>query len=155
MSTAPIGMSARACRFLFVAVMLLGVGLLALAIQLPEPSDKMRMVAGVSCFAGLLWSIAPWMMWFGLIAFGGLAIVGIAAWRAGLWSLAALATLIVGVTIPWATILAVASGALSRNANPDLQFLVLGLLGTAWAVVGTSLLRLPRAARPLADPQPE
>jgi hypothetical protein len=144
-----------ALPIVFTAVMLLGVGLLALVLELPEPSHRARVVAAVSCLAGLVWAFAPWMMWFGLVAFGGLLIVGFAAWRAGTWSLAALTALVVGVTIPWATILAVASGAVAANPNPDIQFLVLGLLGTAWAVVGISLVRSPSATRPIADAQTE
>ncbi len=37
--------------------------------------------------AGLLWALAPWFLLAGLVAFGGLLIVAVAAWRAGRWSL--------------------------------------------------------------------
>jgi hypothetical protein len=131
---------------LLVAVFLLGVGMLGLVIELPAPARAARTSAYVSSLAGLLWAGAPWLFWAGLIAFAGLVIIGVAAWRAGRWSAIELSVLIAGVSIPWGTILAVAFGLAATAPNPDVQFLVFLALSSVWLVVGSSLIRTPRRA---------
>lgn len=136
---------AAALPLFFFAVVVLGVGMVALVLELPAPAHAARSVAFVGSMTGLVWGLAPWLAWCGLIAFGGLLVVGAAAWRAGGWSSLEVGILFAGVVPGWGLFLAGGSGVwVPPTPNPDLQFLALGMLVAAWLVVGSSLVRAPR-----------
>ena len=145
--------TAAAMPFFFGATMLLGVGLIGLALRLPESARVARGATYVGSLAGLLWALAPWFVWAGLVAFAGLVVVAVASWRTGRWSWWELGIFLASVGLCWGPILAVAFGLLaSRGAEPDIQFLVLSPLAASWFVVGTSLVRAPRPQ--VAPPPP-
>ena len=145
---------AAALPVFFAAVVLLGVGMLGLVLELPASAHAARSAAFLSSMTGLLWGLAPWLWWCGLIAFGGLLIVGVAAWRSGRWSALQLAVLFASVVPGWVLWLAGGSGLWAPpTANPDLQLLVLATFVTAWLIVGSSLVRTPRGAVP--SPRPD
>jgi hypothetical protein len=130
-----------------VAVVMLGVGMLGVVIELPAPARAARTSAYVSSLAGLLWAGAPWLFWAGLIAFGGLLVIGVAARQARRWSSLQLGILAAGVVPGWCLLLAGGAGLwVPPTPNPDLQFLVLAMLVAAWLIVRSSLVRAPRAA---------
>ncbi len=136
----------------FGAVMLLGVGMIAVVLQLPTAARAARAATYIGSMAGLLWALAPWFLWAGAVAFGGLLVVAVAAWRAGRWSSVELGILAAGICTGWLPILAFMVGAWRPSAaDPDLQFLILGSLVSVWLVVGASLVRAPR---PHAAPPP-
>ena len=138
---------AAALPLFFFAVVLLGVGMVALVLELPASAHAARSAAFVGSMTGLVWGLAPWLAWCGLIAFGGLLVVGAAAWRAGRWSSLEVGILFAGVVPGWGLFLAGGSGVwVPPTPNPDLQFLALGMLAAAWLVVGSSLVRAPRRA---------
>lgn len=144
---------AAAMPLFFAAVVFLGVGMLALVLELPEPARVARGAAFVSSMVGLLWAFAPWFVIAGAIAFAGLLVVAIAAWRAGRWSSLDLGVLVAGIGVGWGPVLAVALGLLSpRTGAPDLQYLILMSLVSAWVVVGASLVRAPRRRIALDPP---
>lgn len=144
---------AAALPLFLAAVVLLGVGMLALVVDLPASAHAARPAAFVSSMTGLLWGLAPWLWWCGVIAFSGLLIVGVAARRAGRWSSLQLAILVASIVPGWCLFVAGGSGLwVPPTANPDLQFLVLAVLVVAWIVVGASLVRVPRRA--IASPPP-
>jgi hypothetical protein len=144
---------AAALPLFFFAIVLLGVGMVALVLDLPASAHAARSAAFLSSITGLLWGLAPWLVWAGLIAFTGLVVVGVAAWRAGRWSWLALAILVASIVPGWAIGLAGVSGLLTLpTPDPDLQFLVFAMLVPSWLIVGVSLIRAPRrtvaASRP-------
>ena len=144
--------TASAVPLFFGAVMLLGVGVIAVVLQLPTPARAARGATYVGSMAGLLWALAPWFLLAGAVAFGGLLVVAVAAWRAGRWSLVELGILVAGVWIGWLPTLAFMFGLWTPSPpDPDLQFVILGSLVLVWSVVGTSLVRAPR---PHAAPPP-
>lgn len=145
--------AAAALPLFLAAVMLLGVGMIATFVQLPEPSRPVQTAAYVASMAGLLWAFAPWLMYAGMVAFVGLLVVAVVAWRAGRWSSPELGVLVAGVGVAWGLLLTGASGLWGPSTpNPDLQYLVLAPLGTAWFVVGASLVRAPRRRVALDPP---
>jgi hypothetical protein len=140
---------------LLLAVILLGVGMLGVVIELPAPARAARTSAYVSALAGLLWAGAPWLVWAGLIAFLGLLVIGLAAWRAGRWSLLELAILFASILPAWTVGLAASSGMVELpTSNPDLQFVFFAMLLPSWLVVGGSLARVPRRAIASSPPGP-
>jgi hypothetical protein len=144
---------AAAMPLLFAAVMLLGVGMIATFVQLPEPSRPAQTAVYVGSMAGLLWALAPWLMYAGAVAFAGLLVVAVAAWRAGRWSSLELGIVVAGVGLGWGPIFSVAFGLLTpRAAGPDVQYLVLLSLVTSWFVIGASLVRAPRCRSALEPP---
>jgi hypothetical protein len=143
---------AAAAPLFFVAIVLLGVGMLAVALELPTSARAARTAAFASSMVGLLWALAPWLMLAGLIAFAGLLVVAMTAWRAGRWSSLELGTLVGGVALGWGPVLAYAVGLWVPNTpDPDTQYLVLGALVLAWVAVGASLVRA-RRRRVALDP---
>lgn len=126
-----------AAPYFLVAVLLLGAGMLAVVVSLP-PSRPAHAAAYVSALAGLLWAGAPWLLWAGLIAFGGLIVVGASAWRAGVWQAWRFVVLAVSVGSAWGLGIIVLAGLL--EAPPGAPGIFLDLLGPAWVMVGTSLV---------------
>jgi len=145
--------AAASMPLFFAAITLLGVGLIALTLQLPETARAARAAVYLSSMAGLLWAFAPWFLLAGLIGFAGLLVVAFAAWRAGRWSSVELGILVTGVGLGWGLLLTGASGLWGPpTPNPDIQFLVVVPLVSAWVVVGTSLARVPRRVVSLDPP---
>jgi hypothetical protein len=127
-----------AAPFFLLAVLLLGAGMLAVVVSLP-PSRPAHAAAYVSSLSGLLWAGAPWLMWAGMIAFGGLIVVGASAWRAGAWSAWRFVVLAASVGVAWGLGIVVVSGI--WDTPEEAIGLSFGLMGVAWLVVGTSLVR--------------
>jgi hypothetical protein len=138
---------AAALPLFFLAIVLLGVGMIALVLDLPASAHAARSAAFLSSMTGLLWGLAPWLIWAGMIAFAGLLVVGVAARRAGRWSWLELLILVAGIVPGWIIGFAGLSGLLAMpTPNPDLQFFLFGLLLPSWLIVGASLVRAPRRA---------
>jgi hypothetical protein len=145
--------TAASMPLFFAAITLLGVGMIALTLQLPETARAARAACYLSSMAGLLWAFAPWLLPSGLIAFPGLLVVAFAAWRVGRWSSMELGILVTGVGLGWGLLLTGASGLWGPpTPNPDLQFFVVVPLVSAWVVVGASLVRVTRRVASLDPP---
>jgi hypothetical protein len=145
--------AAAAAPLFFTAVVLLGVGMLAVVLELPAPARAARTAAFVSSLVGLLWALAPWLVMAAMVAFAGLLVVAVAAWRAGRWSSLELGILVAGVALWCGPILAYAVGVwVPLTQDPDTQFLVFGALVAAWVAVGVSLVRAPRRRISLDPP---
>lgn len=137
----------------FVAILLLGVGLIALALELPTPARRGRAAAYAGSLIGLLWAFAPWFLTAGVVAFAALLVVAVEAWRAGRWSGLELGTLLVVVGFGWGVPAAHMFG-LWAPSDLTLDGLIwsLALLALAWIVVGASLVRAPRRRDAFVDP---
>jgi hypothetical protein len=145
---------AAAAPFWSVALLLLGTGMVAVALDQPAPARAARAAALVSAVVGLLWALTPWLFYAGLIAFAALVVVAVSAWRSDRWSGLELGILLVGVVVPWAMMLVVGSGLWAPpGLGPDLQYIVIGSLVLVWVVIGASLVRAPRA-RPVRAVSP-
>ncbi len=130
-----------ALPFIFLAMVGLVIGMVAIVLTMP-PSRPATAALYVSSLAGLLWAGAPWLFWAGVIAFGGLIVIGGAAWRAGAWSAWRFAALVACIGSAWGLAFAVLSGTLAAPEGIEAAFFVIG--GGAWPVVGTSLVRTRR-----------
>jgi len=141
-----------ALPFIFLAMLGLVVGMVAVVLTIP-PSRPANAAAYLSSLAGLLWGGAPWLWWAGLIAFGGVIVIGGAAWRARAWSGWRFAALVAAIGSAWGLAYLALSGML---AAPDgFQYVVFGIAGLTWLVLGTSLVRPRRieTGAPLGEEQ--
>ena len=123
--------------------LLLGAGMIGLALDLPEPARVGRAAAIVGALAGLVWAFGPWLfLRADRVRRSGR--VGVCAWRARRWSGLELVILLVGIVLPWTVVLVVGSGLWAPpEFGPEVQFVILGSLVSVWLVVGGSLV-LPR-----------
>jgi hypothetical protein len=126
-----------ALPLIFLAMVGLVVGMVAVVLTIP-PSRSANSAAYISSLAGLLWGGAPWLWWAGLIAFGGVIVIGGAAWRAGAWSAWRFAALVACIVSAWGLAYLALSGMVA--APEGLQFVLFGIVGLAWPLVGTSLV---------------
>src|SRR5262249_20850090 len=134
--------------FIFLAMVGLVVGIVAVVLTMP-PSRAATAALYVSSVAGLLWAGAPWLFPVGMIAFGGLVVIGAVAWRAGAWRAWRFAALVAFSCSPW--VLGYLALAGFWAAPDETQFALFGLGGLTWLVVGTSVI-MPRrraASEPL------
>ena len=122
---------------LFLAMVCLGIGMIAVVISIP-PSRPTHAAAYISSLSGLLWAGAPWLLWAGLIAFGGLVVVGGRAWRTGAWSAWRFVALVASIGTAWGLGFAVMSG--WWIAPEGIEAVFFGIIGAIWPVVGTSLV---------------
>ena len=133
-----------AMPFLFLAIVLLVVGLLGHQIRLPADARLARGSALLAIPFLLVFSVGPWMWQFGLVALGLLIVLAISGLRSGTWPLGASLLVIVacvGVVGIVAVAVAVASG--DRMAGGAF-FVAAGLtLVPVWLSVGATLLRRP------------
>lgn len=135
----------------FLSVVLLLVGLWAVAATLPSTSRVARTAALVAGIAGLLWALAPWMLVFAVVWCLGLAVVAIEAARTRRWRRSDAAILVAGIAAAVTlTAVALAGGPLPTGED-DEQFAVLLMLATLWFATADALLR---PAIPIADPPP-
>jgi hypothetical protein len=125
-----------ALPFLFLAMVGLVVGMVAIVLTIP-PSRVANAAVTVGSLSGLLWAGAPWLFWFGLLTFGCLMAIGGLAWRSGEWSAWRFAALVACIATPWALGFLALSGMWA--APSETQFVLFGLGGFTWLVVGTSL----------------
>ena len=125
-----------ALPFLFMAMVGLVVGMIAIVLSIP-PSRRANAAVTVGSISGLLWAGAPWLFWFGLLTFGCLIAIGGLAWRSGGWSAWRFAALVACIASPWALGFLALSGIWPAPA--ETQFALFGLGGLTWLVVGTSL----------------
>lgn len=131
--------------FIFLAMVCLVVGMVAVVLTIP-PSRSANAAVYIGSLAGLLWAGAPWLFWAGLITFGGLVVIGGAAWRARAWSGWRLAALVACIGSAWGLAFLALSGTVA--APEGFQFVLFGIGGLAWPIVGTSLIRRRRAPAP-------
>jgi len=137
----------------FIALILLGVGMITVTLGLPVPARAARAAAYVSSVVGLLWALAPWLLYAGIVAIAGLLVVAVSAWRAGRWSGLELGILASGVVLAWTAPIALVLN-LWRPPEPMLDGLAFAFLSlaSAWVVVGISLVRAPRRRAAAVDP---
>ena len=133
---------AAAAPLFFVALILLGTGIVAVALDLPAGARLGRAGAYVACLSGLLWAFAPWLLVAGLIAGVGITAVALSAWEAGRWSGIDAALLVGGQIIGWTLPAGVAFGLVAPGAlGVDGIVLPLSVMLSAWIAVGHALIR--------------
>ena len=135
--------------FFFLAVALLGAGLLGHLICLPAHARLARGSAGLAIPFLLLFGMGPWLWQLGLIAIGLLVVLAVAGLRSGTWQLGAtLAVVVAGVGV--VAIVAVALAVTVGDRMAGGAFLVAAglILVPAWLGVGATLIRRP--AQPVA-----
>ncbi len=131
-----------ALPFLVLAMVLLSVGLYRLVDRLPLEAGWPRAAGWTAVVAGLLWSVAPWIMPIGVVFLLGVVGLAVGARRAGIvpaWSVVALALVsaipagLFAATafLPWYAL---------RLSGLD-PLIVVGPLSLLWLVIGGLLLR--------------
>ena len=138
---------------LFLSVVLLLLGVWAVAATLPSTSRVARAAAVIAAIAGLLWAVAPWMMMFGATLLLGIAIVAVEAARTRRWrrtdALLLVGAIVVALGLPVVVVTEVVPAEAFPIAEPDIQFLMFLLLSPLWFATAHALLR---PAIPVADP---
>jgi hypothetical protein len=130
-----------------LAMILLVVGLAATALRLPEPARVGRGAAWVAGVGLILWAMAPWVLLTGLAGVIGLAVLGLAAVRAGTWPAL---SLVVVVAVP-AFVVAVAMGLVGGvDDGPDTWAIVFATLASIWLAVAWPLVAGRSARVPAA-----
>lgn len=138
----------------FVAIMLLLLGTWAAAATLPATCRVARGSTVIGAVAGILWSVAPWMLYLGGLLCLGISILAIEAAHTRRWRWTDAAFLVGGVAA------AVGIGAIALAGLPssitalpfyarDLQFVLLLCLAPMWFSTANALLR---PAIPVAAP---
>ena len=74
-----------AMPFFFLSLVLLGIGIWAVAATVPSTARVARTAALVGGLAGLLWAFAPWIVLAGLVMSVGVCILAVGAARSGRW----------------------------------------------------------------------
>jgi hypothetical protein len=138
---------------LFLSVVLLLLGVWAVAATLPSTSRVARAAAVIAAISGLLWAVAPWMFQFGAALLLGIAIVAVEAARTGRWRRTDAVLLVGAIVVALGLPVVVVTEALSADAlpiaEPDIQFLMFLLFSPIWFATAHALLR---PAIPVADP---
>lgn len=134
---------------LLFSVILLLVGMWAVAATVPSTSRMARTAALIGGIAGLFWAFAPWMVAFGAVMCIGFAILAIEAARTGRWRRSDTAILVAGIVAAVAVIVAAVAGIKPPVAEPDVQFVALLILAPIWFATAHALLR---PAIPVAEP---
>lgn len=139
----------------FVSLVLLGIGIWAVAATVPSTARLARTAALIGGLAGLLWAFAPWVLWAGLIACIGVAILAIGAARSGRWRRAEAGLLVAAVVAAWVSPFVVESGPGHLLSSYDGFVLAFALLAPMWFVTAHALLRPARGiARPVGASRP-
>jgi hypothetical protein len=139
--------ASSAVPLFFVSLVLLGIGIWAVAATVPSTARMARTAALVAGLAGLLWAFAPWIFWAGIVMSGGVAILVIGAARTGRWHRSDAAFLVTAVGLAWIT--GVNAGPGHFVDSPDAGLWALALLAPMWFVTAHALLR---PVRPIARP---
>jgi hypothetical protein len=129
----------------FLSLMLLLVGVWAVAATLPSTSRIARSAALVAGLAGLLWALAPWVLAAGLLLCLGLTILAIEAARTRRWRRSDAAFLMAGMGAAVALAGVAVIGQPVPIGEDDVQFAVLVMLATLWFAIADALLRPARA----------
>lgn len=134
--------------FIIVAFVLLSVGLYRLIEGLPAGARWSRAAGWTAIAAGLLWSLAPWIMPIAMVFMLGTVGLAIGSRRAGVWPTAALVLLIVPLAVPTALFAAslFQPWYWLRTSGIDLLPVFL-CIGAPWPLVAGVLLR--GAPRPM------
>jgi hypothetical protein len=131
------------------AMLLLCVGLFAIVERVPADRAVVRWAGWVAIGSGLLWSLGPWNMVFGLTFLLGLAVVAVGGRRAGDIGTPATVGLIAAIVGPAGMLLATLFLPWYALRVVEVNLLVvLGPLAAIWLVVGSVALR----GRELATP---
>jgi hypothetical protein len=93
-------------------------------------------VALIGVLSGLVWMLSPWSLPFGAVAWAGLAVVGLAARRAGQWTDTELALLLAAGIGGWLAI-----GAIHLTEVRELVVAAWACFGLGWLAVGRALVR--------------
>ena len=130
---------AAALPFVFLAFVLLGVGLVGVARSLPRGSDLGGLAAAVAAVAGGTWALMPWVFPLLLIASVGYVALAILARRSGVWSVADAALLVGGVVLSWVLVV---PGLLGIGTGPSQDsYLAFWIVMTSlWISVGHALI---------------
>jgi hypothetical protein len=137
----------------FGAVILLLLGLWAVAATLPRDSRVARAAAVIAAICGMLWAAAPWMVYFGIVLLLCTATVVIEAARTRRWRLSDAAIVVGAILAAISVPFLVLSGTLAAEswpvAEPDIQFVMFLCLAPIWFAIAHALVR---PAIPIADP---
>lgn len=131
-----------ALPFFILAMLSLCVGLYALIEHLPNDAGGTRAAGWVAIGAGVVWSMAPWLMAVGLVFLVSLLVLAVGSRRAGLIGAAAEIGLAVAVAIPAGLFLATLFLPWYAFRVSGLNFLVILVpLAAVWLMIGLSVHR--------------
>jgi hypothetical protein len=137
-----------ALPFIIFAFVLLSVGLYRVIERLPAGARWSRAAGWTAIAAGLLWSLAPWIMPIAMVFMLGTVGLAIGGRRAGTWPTAALVLLIVPLAVPMALFVASLFQPWFWLRTSGIDLLpVFVCLGAPWPLVAGVLLR--GAPRPM------
>jgi hypothetical protein len=133
-----------AAPLLILATGLLAAGLVGQLVWLPQAARLARIGAGGAIPFVLIWGLAPWLWWFGLLALMGLLALAVGGQRSGAWSVSP-SFAVVGACIAVVTVGLFGAATIDgdRLAGAEL----FGYIGIAcvpaWLGIGAPLIRPP------------
>jgi hypothetical protein len=134
----------------FIAsLILLVIGIWAVAATIPSASHVARTAALVAGLAALFWALAPWMVVLAVAMCLGITVLAIEAARTHRWRRSDVALLVAGIGAAVALIAIDLAGGPLPMHDLDVQFTVFLMLATLWFATADALLR---PAVPIADP---
>ena len=133
-----------AMLLLILAAGLLTAGLIGQLISLPRSARLARLGAGGAIPFLILWGLAPWLWWFGLLALLGLLALAVGGRRAGAWP-TRYAFAVVGACLAVVAVTAFGFATIEgdRLAGAELLGYVGAALVPAWLGVGATLIQRP------------
>ena len=144
---------AAAIPFTFGAFILLGVGLIQVARDLPRGSDVGGLAAALAVLTGAIWSVMPWMLFLLGVASIGCVVLAIVARRAGTWGRLDTTLVVGGVGIAWVILVVTLSGTRSVSDYGGFFAFWVALSGV-WFGVARALIagrRVPALDGPAAS----
>jgi hypothetical protein len=133
---------ASAGPLLILAAVLLAAALVGQLVWLPRAARLARLGAGGAIPFILLWGLAPWVLWFGLLALIGLLALALGGRHSGSWSVwPSLAVLGACLAVVAVALFGLATGG-DRLASAELFAYAGVAFVPAWLGVGASLIRV-------------
>jgi hypothetical protein len=135
-----------ALPLLMLSACLLVAGLIGNVLVLPKAKRVARIGAVATIPFLVLWSVIPWMFWFGLIALLGLAAFAVGSLGAAHWSGAAAAGVLLGI-VAIVGLGLVALGLVNVGLDVPYEALLVITAGATpiWLAIGGPLTRVRRA----------
>ena len=135
-----------AIPLLMLSVFLLIGGLIGHLMVLPRTSRTARISAVAAIPLLILWSMGPWVVWFGLASLVALVTFAVGSLRAPHWSVAAASGVIVGI-VGIVAIGVVVAGLVNLGTDVPYEalFVITATATPIWLSVGGPLTRVRRA----------
>lgn len=130
---------AAAIPFGFLAFLLLGVGLVQVARDLPPGSDAGGLAAAAAATCGAIWALMPWVLPLLALTSASYVVLAVAARRAGVWGVVDTGLVIGGVVAAWVLFAVALNGV--RSTTEYAVFIAFWIaLSSVWFGVAHALI---------------